>query len=303
MPDIIGVGDLNIDIMIEVDHPPRHDEKVRGREMGKYPGGIIGNFLSAAAAFGVSTGAHCKVGKDEYGRMSIEDLDMRGVDTSHMVVGEDCSTYYCIVQLDKTGEKALTIVETDAMAPKKEEIDKEYLRGAKRVHMNTLDADLVAYVAECLDGSDAKLSLDIEPTCSNLDAKLWEVILPRLDIALPNKAGLALITGKDTVEEGAAELLRRGVKTVVVTCGDEGVYITDGSFTHRQGIFPVDVKDTTGAGDCFNAVFLGSLVKGFSIEKAAEYASAAAAISITAVGARSALPTLGEIEEFIKSRS
>ena len=44
MPDIIGVGDLNIDIMIEVDHPPRHDEKVRGREFHREVSGMSRSF-------------------------------------------------------------------------------------------------------------------------------------------------------------------------------------------------------------------------------------------------------------------
>ena len=301
MLDIIGVGDVNIDIMISVDHPPYHDEKVRGKEIGKFPGGIIGNFCSAAAGFGAATGALCKIVKDEYGKLSIDDLQKRGIDTSRMVIGEDSSTYYCIVQLDDTGEKALTIVETDAIVPKKEEIDIEYLKTAKRVHMNTLDVELVAYVAKSLDGSDVKLSLDIEPTCKDLRPELWDAILPRLDVALPNKAGLEHITGKASMEEGAKALLEKGVKTVVVTCGDDGVYITDGKTTVRQGIFKVDVKDTTGAGDCFNAVFLGCLVRGYSYAKAAKYASAAAAISIRSFGARSSLPSEKEIEDFIKS--
>ena len=103
------------------------------------------------------------------------------------------------------------------------------------------------------------------------------------------------------MEEGAKALLEKGVKTVVVTYGDDGVYITDGKTTVRQGIFKVDVKDTTGAGDCFNAVFLGCLVRGYSYAKAAKYASAAAAISIRSFGARSSLPSEKEIEDFIKS--
>jgi len=63
----------------------------------------------------------------------------------------------------------------------------------------------------------------------------------------------------------------------------------------------VEVKDTTGAGDCFNAVFIACLSKGWTIEQAAKYASAAAAISIQNVGAREGLPTQNEVETFIKN--
>ena len=69
MLDIIGVGDTNIDLIIKVDHIPSHDEKVKGLLLGKYPGGVVGNFCCAAAKFGASTGVVAKVGKDEFGSL------------------------------------------------------------------------------------------------------------------------------------------------------------------------------------------------------------------------------------------
>lgn len=69
MLDIIGVGDTNVDVMIRVPHIASHDEKVRGQLLGNFPGGIIGNFCCAAAAFGAKAGAVCKVGMDGYGEL------------------------------------------------------------------------------------------------------------------------------------------------------------------------------------------------------------------------------------------
>ena len=80
MLDIIGVGDTNVDVMIRVPHIASHDEKVRGQLLGNFPGGIIGNFCCAAAAFGAKAGAVCKVGMDGYGELAKSDLQRRGVD-------------------------------------------------------------------------------------------------------------------------------------------------------------------------------------------------------------------------------
>ena len=74
MLDIIGVGDTNVDVMIRVPHIASHDEKVRGQLLGNFPGGIIGNFCCAAAAFGAKAGAVCKVGMDDYGELAKSDL-------------------------------------------------------------------------------------------------------------------------------------------------------------------------------------------------------------------------------------
>lgn len=302
MLDIVGVGDTNVDLIVKVDHIPTYDEKIRGTLLGKFPGGIIGNFCSAAAKFGANTGVVAKVGKDEFGDLCISDFINRGINVDCMIQKEDADTYFCVIHLDHTGEKALTIVQTSGFLPIKEEINLEYVRSAKFVHMTTLDVLLVNQVFSDLAGSGCTLSLDIEPTASTVDDQVWNSVLNKLDIAFPNLAGLQALTGQSDPKIGASCLLEHGVKLVVVTCGFQGVKIYKKDYFFEHPIFPVQVVDTTGAGDCFNAVFIASMAKGWSIEKSAMYASAAAAISIQAVGAREGLPTCEEVDLFLRAR-
>ena len=168
--------------------------------------------------------------------------------------------------------------------------------------MTTLDVELANYVFNRLEGSGCILSLDIEATTSKVETSVWNDVLSRLDIAFPNLAGLQALTGCDDSQKGARYLLDRGVKTVVVTCGSQGVEIYQDHYHYQHPIYPVNVKDTTGAGDCFNAVFIACLSKSWTIERAAKYASAAAAISIQSVGAREGLPTRDDVESFLRSR-
>lgn len=302
MLDIIGIGDTNVDLIVKVDHIPAHDEKVRGTLLGKFPGGIIGNFCAAAARFGAATGVVTKLGKDEYGDLCLKDFVKRGINVDGLVQKEDVDTYFCVIHLDHTGEKALTIVQTSGFLPNKEEIDFEYVQKARYVHMPTLDVDLANHVFGHLEGSGCVRSLDIEATASKVDSKTWKSVLSKLDIAFPNLAGLQALTGQHDSEKGARDLLDQGVKTVVVTCGSQGVKIYQDHYYYEHPIYPVDVKDTTGAGDCFNAVFIACLSKDWPIERAARYASAAAAISIQSVGAREGLPTCQEVESFLRKR-
>lgn len=301
MLDVVGIGDTNVDLIVKVDHIPAHDEKVRGTLLGKFPGGIIGNFCAAAAKFGAATGVVTKLGKDEFGDLCLDDFAKRGINVDGLVQKENVDTYFCVIHLDNTGEKALTIVQTTGFLPQKEEIDLEYVRGARYVHMTTLDVDLANYVFSRLEDSGCVLSLDIEATSSKVDSSIWNSVFSRLDIAFPNLAGLQALTGQQNPDKGARYLLDRGVKTVVVTCGSQGVRIYRDQYYYEHPIYLVDVKDTTGAGDCFNAVFIACLAKSWPIEKAAKYASAAAAISIQSVGAREGLPTCDEIEGFLKN--
>lgn len=302
MLDVIGIGDAGIDLMVEVDHIPAHDEKVRGKLLGKFPGGIIGNFCAAAAKFGAATGVVAKLGGDEFGQLCLNDFLKRGINVDGLVLSEKENTYFCVVHLDHTGEKALTIIQTSCIVPKIEEINLEYVRRGKYVHMATLDLNLVNYVFRNLEGSGSVSSLDIESTASNADGHLWDDVLQKLDIAFPNVAGLYALTGEDDIKKGALCLLERGVKMVVVTCGSQGVKIFKDQYFFEHPIYPVDVKDTTGAGDCFNAVFITCLSNHLPIEKAAKYASAAAAISIQFVGAREGLPSRDEVDLFLKNR-
>jgi sugar/nucleoside kinase (ribokinase family) len=300
--DIIGIGDTNVDLIVKVNHIPTHDEKVRGTLLGKFPGGIIGNFCAAAARFGAATGIVTKLGKDEYGDLCLGDFVRRGIDVTGLIQKESVDTYFCVIHLDHTGEKALTIVQTSGFLPSKEEIDLEYVRKARYVHMTTLDVDLANHVFVHLEGSECIRSLDIEATASKVVSKTWKSVLSKLDIAFPNLAGLQALTGQHDSAKGAQYLLDRGVKTVVVTCGSQGVRIYADQYYYEHPIYPVKVRDTTGAGDCFNAVFIACLSKDWPIERAAKYASAAAAISIQSVGAREGLPTCHAVESFLRNR-
>ncbi|HBH12271.1 MAG TPA: hypothetical protein DDX29_03990 [Clostridiales bacterium] len=301
MFDIVGVGDTNIDLIIKVDHLPTHDEKVKGILIGKYPGGIIGNFCSAASKFGVSTGIITKLGNDEFGNLCKADFIKRGIDIQGLIQDDKLETYFCVVHLDDSGEKALTIVETSAFLPEKSDINFSYLRKAKYVHMTTLDVDLANFVFGEIKNNECKLSLDIEVTASKAKYEVWNSLLSKLDIAFPNLAGLAALTETTDVDLGAKILLDHGVGMVVVTCGSQGARVYKEDYLFLCPAFPVDVKDTTGAGDCFNAVFLSCLSKHMPIEKAAKYASAAAAISIQTIGAREGLPTFDMVEKFLKN--
>ena len=134
MLDIIGLGDSNVDLIIKVDHIAGHDEKVRGKLLGKYPGGIIGNFCCAAAKFGVRSGIMSTIGDDEFGQICIDGYREFGVDTGGLIIKPGESTYFCVVYLDASGEKALTIAETPLLVPQATDIMMDYIRQA-RFHM------------------------------------------------------------------------------------------------------------------------------------------------------------------------
>lgn len=297
--DIIGIGDADMDIMVKADHIPAHDEKVKGHIIGKFPGGIISNFLCAASKFGSRCGAVVCVGQDDFGRIALDELRMRGIDTEKCVIHPDDDTYFTVTCLDDTGEKSMLLCLNNSTQPRPEEVDLEYLSQASFVHMIGTYRDLVLSVARHGGELGFRLSLDFEAQAFEISQEDKEEICSLAYIAFPNEAGLRYMTGCTSVEEGARKMLAWGTEIVVVTLGARGVEVFTSSEHIRVPAFQVEVKDTTGAGDTFNASFLSCLSKGYSLLECAWLATASAACQIQKVGARDGMVTEEECRTWL----
>jgi sugar/nucleoside kinase (ribokinase family) len=86
-----------------------------------------------------------------------------------------------------------------------------------------------------------------------------------------------------------------------VTAGVEGAYFQTGEGSFHQGAFKVDVVDTTGAGDAFHGGYAYAMLRGWPVRQSAEFAAAVAAIKCTKLGGRTGLPTLAQVQEFIRA--
>lgn len=302
MLDIIGVGDTDVDLTIRLDHIPARDEKVRGSLVGKDAGGIICNFCCAAARLGKQVGVASVVGDDEYGAIARSAYEKFGVETTGLITKPGKSTYFCVIHIDASGEKALTLVESELVVPAPGDLDLSFLEQARFIHLTSLSHDLAEYVAGQERLSEVKMSIDIEEHQDPKGIENWRTIIRRMSVVFLNEAGLRTLFGDDNLSEGARKLLALGAGKVVVTQGEKGCQVFSPEEEFSLPAFSVPVVDTTGAGDCFNAAFLASLADGMGLGEAALRSTAAAALSIQRVGARGALPTGREIEAFLSQR-
>lgn len=300
--DIIGIGDADVDILVSVPRLPSYDEKVKGKILGEYPGGIISNFLCAASRFGAQCAAIVRTGDDERGRISLEDLRAHGVDTSHCICYPGSATYFTVSCVDACGEKSMVVCLDGSTQPEICDIPFEFLSQARYVHMIGTYADAVLAVGRECKNRGVLLSIDIEK--QEWQIPQWKVreILSLTHIAFPNERGLAYISGKDSVEDGCAWMLEQGCKIVVATLGAKGVYVCTRDEKFAFPAFHVDVKDTTGAGDTFNAAFLSCLAKGYDLHRCARLATAASALQIQQFGARGGMPDENEAKRFLQEQ-
>ena len=139
-------------------------------------------------------------------------------------------------------------------------------------------------------------------------APLDKEILELVTILTPNETEAEALTGieirsEEDAEKAAARLRDQGVETVIITLGGKGSLLYDASGARLAPTWPVEVVDTTAAGDAFNGAFAVAFAKGMSKEEALRFANAAGALTVTSMGAQPSIPTLDRLEAFLSERN
>lgn len=300
MPEVIVVGDIDTDTFYIVPHIPQWDEGVLINEVYEHPGGKGANTASALSRLGVKTGMLSVAGDDYFGRVAISGLERNGVDANGVRVVKEGKTYYCVMMLDPTGEKAILVVDTGLMYPSPQILDEktEYLLTARHAHFIGIDPMRMVPSMKRAKEAGIKVSIDLDAAYQGIEkcckAIEWS------DIVFLNQQGANTLFPNCEKEIILHELNSYGPEIVVITSGKSGAIGFDGKNIYSVPSFNVPVVDTTGAGDVFSASFVYSYLNNWELKKSLEFASASAAISVSKIGGQSALSTPEEVFQFIK---
>ena len=295
--DVLVVGDANPDLLLRGDVRPRFGQAEQLLTAADLVlGGSAGITAAGCARLGLRTALFAAVGDDVFGRVVRDELEKREV-TLLAADGRGAPTGISVILSEKDDRGILTLPGTiPALRP--EDVTDGLLSRAGHVHVSSL------YLQPALAGGLAGIfarAREIGLTTSldtNWDpAEKWESIdeiLAHTDVFLPNANELKAITGLDRTDEAAAKLTSHGT-TVVMKNGAAGARAWwHGGACAAPGK-EVDVVDTTGAGDSFNAGFLAARLSGHSIEEAIGWAAIAGSLSTRAAGGTAAQATLDEI--------
>lgn len=298
--DIIAIDAIDMDIVMKVDRLPQRGEKVMGDLVGRLPGGPCANFACAAARLGMQVASFSSVGEDVPGQAIINDFANYGVVTEFVRVAKGKETPFTVILIEPDGERVIIV----APSFKPSYSDEEYQHAfAQTRAIHTFPNDPARFIrqAKIAHAQQAKVMFDVEAT-ANASRQELEEMLRWADIASFNEQGFVRVAGKAATIENAQKLLAYGPKTVVVTLAERGaIAITADSAAQISG-HTVSVQDTTGAGDTFNAAFLSATLQEKSLKECLTFANAAAALSVTGLGPRGNLPTVAEVEKFLKKR-
>ncbi len=260
-------------------------------------GGSGAIFACAAARLGLSTSFIGVVGDDVFGRFMLEALAGHGVDTEACVVDRDRPTGLSVI-LSRGDDRAILTAPGTIPALRGDLVDRDLLRSAGHLHVSSyfLQTELGPDLPKLFDeGRAAGATTSIDP---NWDpAEEWDggllFLLPLTDYFFPNSAEARLITGVEDIDVAAEALAARG-PVVAVKFGQGGGLVFSGGDVHRLEAVPVEVVDTTGAGDSFDAGFLAGRLRGWSLERSLALAVACGSLSTRAAGGTGAQPTMEE---------
>lgn len=295
---IVVVGSINMDLVSQVSRFPQPGETVRGRAFAMHPGGKGANQAVAAARLAHPVQMIGMVGKDAFGAELRSRLEREGVDAAEIGIAEG-PTGTAAILVDPQGENSIVVCAgaNDAVTPELLESKAEVISSAGMVLAQLeIPIESIERLAAICARAGVPLMLDPAPA-----APLPEAVLSRLAWMTPNEAEAAFYA-PDAREpaERAAALRKLGPANVLLKRGPAGSTVADagGSILHLPAR-AVRSVDATAAGDCFNAAFAAALLEGLNPERAARFASAAAALSVTRAGAQASLPFRAEVDRML----
>lgn len=307
-PAIVVVGSLNMDFVVGVEHLPAPGETVLGRNFQMFPGGKGANQAVAAAKLGgnsVAVRMIGRVGYDVFADHLKASLSAAGVDVSAVHATKSQATGVAFIWVDRNGQNSIVVASgaNGELAAADMEAMRPVFRGA-RLALFQLETPLSTVAGALALARDEGLETILDPAPAQpLPAEL----LARVDILTPNESEALRLLGRpasrvspDAAIEMAEALRQLGPKTVIIKLGDQGCLAHDGVTPRHVPCFPVEVKDTTAAGDTFNAALAVAMAEGAPLEHALRFANAAAAISVTRLGAQASAPARREVDAFLE---
>ena len=277
--DVVGIGNLNYDIILLVDRFPEFHEKINASDAHFGLGGAAANTISWLAHFGLKTGYIGAVGRDEIGDAHFSYFRRIGVDTGGIRV-VDAPSGVAIALIH--GEDKRIVKYPGANLLKKVEF--EYLSKARHVHLSSNPVETMVKVVNFAHERGITVSLDIG------EAQLPMGVEKKVDYLMMNE-------DEYRRKFGSLDPSLSRARNLIITLNGGGALVrdSDGKTSEIRGL-SAEVVDSTGAGDSFAAGVIYGILGGWSLEDSARLGMLLAYLTVQKVGARSAIVSLEEVK-------
>jgi len=298
--DAVGFGLNAVDHLIVVPAYPDFDSKIRLLDHQQAAGGQTASAMVGLQRLGLKTAYAGRFGSDAEGKFGFGELAAENVDMQFAEVIEGARNQIAFIIIDaRNGERTIIWDRDERVSYTLDDAPVDFASLGRVLHLDAHDPPACVRMAQAARAAGTIVSADVD----NIYEGLPE-LLPLVDILITSKEFPRRLTGITDERTSLEELKARyGCGIVGLTKGVEGALIyCEGQFTESRAFeVPGGCRDTTGSGDAFHAGFLYGLLSEKNVEESLRLANAVAALNCRSLGARTALPTKIEVNEFLKS--
>ncbi len=299
---IVVVGSSNTDMILQMEHIPRPGETILGGQFAMAAGGKGANQAVAAARAGGDVTFLARVGSDMFGRQAVEGFRADGIHVEHVIQDAEAPSGVALIFVAADGENSIGVASgANARLTPDDVRQAAATIEAADVLVMQLETPLetIQAAAEIAVSAGTRVILNPAPAQA-----LDDQLLRHVSVLTPNESEAELLTGIAVSDAASAQcaadaLHGRGVETVIVTLGAAGAYVAGAGFTGLVPAFPVTAVDTTAAGDVFNGALAVALAEGEPLPDAVRFGCAAAALSVTKLGAQPSAPQRADVEAML----
>ena len=299
MCEITVLGIFVADISFSGPKIPSIGETILGNNYKIGPGGKGCNQAVAIARLGGKTNFISKIGKDAYGELALKTLKKNRISLENIIQDGDQQTGVAGILVDQnTGKNAINVIVGAPSSIKLNEIEKKInLIKSSKIFLTQLEVPkkVILYCLKTAKKNGCTTILNPAPA-----SKIPKEFYKNIDFFTPNETEAEFYTGikitnKQNAKKAAGKLISFGIKKVIITLGEKGLFFSDGKEEIYLKATNAKAIDTTGAGDAFNGALAYGLSKEKSIKECLKLANRVAGISTTKLGAGDAMPFLNEI--------
>ena len=300
--DVVVIGSANMDMTVRCKHLPIPGQTILGDSFVINPGGKGANQAFASAKCGAVTQLVARVGNGVFVPRFLDNYGRVGLGHDFLIRDPELPSGTALIFVDEDGENMIVVAPGANQKLTTSDVDaaQAAIEGAK-VMILQLEVPLETVVHAAALGKKYGATVILNPAPVR---SLPPALLENVDILVANEIEVAILTGAGDVDTSTAaqackSLIKAGVGQVITTLGKDGAVITSGDGATKVRGFKVNAIDTTSAGDTFVGALACALTEGKTIEDAAYFANAAAALTCTKIGAQQAMPTREEVDAMV----
>jgi sulfofructose kinase len=308
--DAVGFGLNAVDHLIVVPEYPSFDSKLRFLHHKQAAGGQTASAMVALQRLGLQTAYAGRFGSDAEGHFGFRSVKDEGVNIEFAEVVEGARNQIAFIIVDaRSGERTIIWDRDERLTYLADEAPVALVSRGRVLHLDAHDPPACKRMAEAARSDRSGHSGCTGATIVSADIdNIYEglpELLPFIDVLITSKEFPHRLTGIADERAALVELKARyGCGIVGLTKGADGATVySEGQFIESPVCeVPGGCRDTTGAGDAFRGGFLYGLLRGEDIETSLHFGNAVAALNCRSLGARSGLPSAGELNDYLASR-